>query len=74
MQVLTATTLIVSDVEHYSLFAKAMTPASFCLLALSFLWFKVLVQRGRVEKLTKDERLAEFPIEKYHHPMERYVS
>ena len=72
MHVLTATTLILSDIEDYSLFAKVVAPASFCLLVLSLLWFKVLVQRGKVEKLKVDQRLIDFPIENYHHPMEKY--
>lgn len=71
MQVLTATTLILSDIKTYSLFAKIMVPASLCLLILSILWFKVLVKRGRVETYSKKEKLIEFDIKQYHHPMEK---
>jgi hypothetical protein len=74
MQVLTAVTLILSEVDNFSLFAKIMAPGSFCLLVLSVLWFKVIVRRGRVEFAEESERMLKVDISQYYHPMEKVTN
>jgi hypothetical protein len=71
MHVVTSATLILSEQDNFTLFARILTPASFCLLVLSILWYKVIVKRGRVESLKDREMLVKINIQDYYHPIEK---
>lgn len=71
MQVLTATTLILSDVSTYSLFAKITAPVSVCMFILSVMSFRLIVKKGRAES-KEQETLTEIDAKIYHHPLETF--
>ena len=71
MQVLTATTLILSDVSIYSLFAKITAPVSVCMFILSVLSFRLIVKQGRAES-KEQENLTGIEAKIYHHPLEAF--
>jgi heme A synthase len=70
MQMLTSILLIIADVNEYLIVAKIIAPASFCILVLSILWFKLIVKRGKYEVSKESETLFKVDPSQYYHPVE----